>query len=245
MPVIVALSLSLALVSVRSGEIPIVSFRDRWNYLLICLFADSRSEVKATSCQWARKYAEELPCCFRWATSSSPCCDYESSYDEKTLGMQLSFMVDLLLVLVLLLTHSPRSSFVSVQADSASCRKQVECFICDSREIQECEDVKNFSHVHIPIRLCDDYCLKIWTRDDEFLTGENRSTGGVRYVRRDCHKIYRYHIKKAETCYKHKKYHDDALCLCGSDRCNQGNLSLPPALLLASCFSLLLNFRSV
>ncbi|UJR37343.1 hypothetical protein I4U23_030051 [Adineta vaga] len=106
-----------------------------------------------------------------------------------------------------------------VQADSASCRKQVECFICDSREIQACEDSRTFSQVQIPTRLCDDYCLKMWTRENDSITGDN-TTSTVRYVRRDCHKIFHYHIKKAETCYKHKKHQTDSLCLCGSDRCN-------------------------
>ena len=107
-----------------------------------------------------------------------------------------------------------------VQADSASCRKQVECFICDSREIQECEDARNFSQGLIPIRLCDDYCLKIWSRDHDMWPLTENKSSTLRYVRRDCHKIFRYQIKKAETCYKHSKYHDDSLCLCGSDRCN-------------------------
>jgi hypothetical protein len=111
-----------------------------------------------------------------------------------------------------------RSSFF-VQADSQSCRKQVECFICDSREIQECEDSRNFSQVQIPTRLCDDYCLKMWTRENDSITGDDKITA-LRYVRRDCHKIVRYHIKKAETCYQHKKHHTDSFCLCGSDRCN-------------------------
>lgn len=105
------------------------------------------------------------------------------------------------------------------QADPASCRKQVECFICDSREIQACEDSRNFSQVQIPTRLCDDYCLKMWTRENDSIAGDNK-TSALRYVRRDCHKIFHYHIKKAETCYKHKKHDTDSLCLCGSDRCN-------------------------
>lgn len=118
-------------------------------------------------------------------------------------------------------------SFNVVQSDSTSCRKQVECFICDSREIQECEDAKNFSQGQIPIRLCDDYCLKIWTRDhDMWPLGDNKSSN-VRFVRRDCHKIFRYQIKKAETCYKHKKFHDDSLCLCGTDRCNYSSQQRP------------------
>lgn len=106
-----------------------------------------------------------------------------------------------------------------IQADPASCRKQVECFICDSRELQECEDSRTFSHIQIPTRLCDDYCLKMWTRENDSVAGDDKITS-LRYVRRDCHKILRYHIKKAETCYQHKKHHTDSFCLCASDRCN-------------------------
>ena len=122
-------------------------------------------------------------------------------------------LVELLLLFVL--SHNRRR----VQADSASCRKQVECFVCDSREIQACEDSRNFSQVQIPTRLCDDYCLKMWTRENDSIAGDNK-TSALRYVKRDCHKIFHYHIKKAETCYKHKKHQTDSLCLCGSDRCN-------------------------
>ncbi|CAF0883651.1 unnamed protein product [Adineta steineri] len=132
--------------------------------------------------------------------------------------MQIAVIVEFL-VLFLLSTNRRRGSIILVQADSASCRKQVECFICDSREIQECEDSRNFSQVQIPTRLCDDYCLKMWTRENDSITGDNKSSA-LRYVRRDCHKIFHYHIKKAETCYKHKKHRTDSLCLCGSDRCN-------------------------
>lgn len=131
--------------------------------------------------------------------------------------MRIAIIVEFI-VLVFLSNNRRRSLFL-IHADSASCRKQVECFVCDSREIQECEDVKDFSQVKIPTRLCDDYCLKIWTTEDDNLTGDNK-TSTVRYVRRDCHKIFQYQIKKAETCYKHKKYRSDSLCLCGSDRCN-------------------------
>lgn len=122
-------------------------------------------------------------------------------------------LVEFLVVLVL------SSDRRRARADPASCRKQVECFICDSREIQACEDSRNFSQVQIPTRLCDDYCLKMWTRENDSIAGDNK-TSAMRYVRRDCHKIFHYHIKKAETCYKHKKHETDSLCLCGSDRCN-------------------------
>ena len=131
--------------------------------------------------------------------------------------MQISIFIELLILLIFP-TNRPRfSSFI--QADSQSCRKQVECFICDSREIEACEDARNFLNVQIPTRLCDDYCLKMWTREDDTVAGDNK-TSALRYVRRDCHKIVRYHIKKAETCYQHKKHHTDSLCLCSSDRCN-------------------------
>lgn len=130
--------------------------------------------------------------------------------------MEISIAIEFL-VLTSLLNFHRHLSFLGAQADSSSCRKQVECFICDSRETSECEDARNFSQTQIPVRLCDDYCLKMWSRDFD-----DNKTHGVRYVRRDCHKIFRYHIKKAETCYKHKKHHEDSLCLCGSDRCNSG-----------------------
>jgi len=107
----------------------------------------------------------------------------------------------------------------NLRADPASCRRQVECFICDSREIRACEDATNFPHPNISIRLCDDYCLKMWTRENDSIAGDDQLTAS-RYVRRDCHKILRYQIKKAETCYQHKKHHTDSLCLCASDRCN-------------------------
>ncbi|CAF0780955.1 unnamed protein product [Didymodactylos carnosus] len=106
----------------------------------------------------------------------------------------------------------------SIFSDTSSCRKQVECFICDSRNIPECENSNNFLQVHIPTKLCDDYCLKMWTRENESISGTGIQAS--RYVKRDCHKIFRYHIKKAETCYKHKKHTSDVLCLCGTDRCN-------------------------
>ena len=131
--------------------------------------------------------------------------------------MQISIIIELY-ILFIFSNHRPRSSFF-IQADSASCRKQVECFICDSRENQACEDARNFAHIHIPTRLCDDYCLKMWTRENESLIGDDKISA-LRYVRRDCHKIVRYHIKKAETCYQHSKHQTDSLCLCGSDRCN-------------------------
>lgn len=118
-----------------------------------------------------------------------------------------------------ILSNNRRRSYVLAQGDPASCRKQVECFVCDSREILACEDSRYFSEAQIPIRLCDDYCLKMWTRENDTITGENK-TSASRYVRRDCYKIFQYHIKKAETCYKHKKHRSDSLCLCGSDRCN-------------------------
>jgi len=136
--------------------------------------------------------------------------------------MQITIVVEFfsLIFFLIILSHRRRSPSSSiVYADSTSCRKQVECFICDSREIQECEDSRYFSHVNIPTKLCDDYCLKMWTRENESIAGDNKSSA-LRYVRRDCHKIFRYHIKKAETCYKHKKHQTDSLCLCGSDRCN-------------------------
>lgn len=125
--------------------------------------------------------------------------------------MQISIFVQLSIFIVGL--------NINIRADPASCRRQVECFICDSREIQACEDASNFPHPNIPVRLCDDYCLKMWTRENESIAGDDHLTAS-RYVRRDCHKILRYHIKKAETCYQHKKHHSDTLCLCASDRCN-------------------------
>lgn len=127
------------------------------------------------------------------------------------------------LILFILSNHRRRSIFL-IQADPASCRKQVECFICDSRENQACEDSRVFSQAQIPTRLCDDYCLKMWTRENDTITGDNK-TSALRYVRRDCHKIFHYQIKKAETCYKHKKHRTDLLCLCGSDRCNSAKNS--------------------
>jgi hypothetical protein len=131
--------------------------------------------------------------------------------------MQISIIIEFYFLFIFS-NHRPRSWFF-VQADSSSCRKQVECFICDSRENQACEDARTFSHIHIPTRLCDDYCLKMWTRENESIAGDDKISA-LRYVRRDCHKIVRYHIKKAETCYHHKKHQSDSLCLCGSDRCN-------------------------
>jgi hypothetical protein len=162
--------------------------------------------------------------------------------------MRITIVVELIssIFLLIILSHRRRSSFI-VYADPNSCRRQVECFVCDSREIQECEDSRHFSHINIPTRLCDDYCLKMWTRENETITGDN-ITSALRYVRRDCHKIFRYHIKKAETCYKHKKHRTDSLCLCGSDRCN-GAMSNNPQrtdfiyhcllLLLLSCIYVL------
>jgi hypothetical protein len=85
--------------------------------------------------------------------------------------------------------------------------------------MQACEDARNFVNLQVPTRLCDDYCLKMWTRENESIAGDDK-TSALRYVLRDCHKIVRYHIKKAETCYHHKKHHTDSLCLCASDRCN-------------------------
>ena len=131
--------------------------------------------------------------------------------------MQISIIIEFYFLFIFT-NHRPRSSFV-VQADPTSCRRQVECFICDSRENQACEDARTFSHIHIPTRLCDDYCLKMWTRENESIAGDDK-VSALRYVRRDCHKIVRYHIKKAETCYHHKKHQTDSLCLCASDRCN-------------------------
>lgn len=133
--------------------------------------------------------------------------------------MQISILIELYFLFIFVLNYHHRYSIFFVQADPASCRKQVECFICDSRELEACEDARSFAHAQIPTRLCDDYCLKMWTREDESISGDNK-TSALRYVRRDCHKIVRYHIKKAETCYQHKKHHSDSLCLCGSDRCN-------------------------
>ena len=135
--------------------------------------------------------------------------------------MQIQILVEFFFLLVLSTSHRRRSPAV-VQADSASCRKQVECFICDSRETQACEDARHFSQAQIPTRLCDDYCLKMWTRENDTVAGDNK-TSAQRFVRRDCHKIFQYHIKKAETCYKHKKHRTDSLCLCGSDRCNSAS----------------------
>jgi hypothetical protein len=131
--------------------------------------------------------------------------------------MQPVIIVEFLFLFIL--SNNRRRSTVLTQADPASCRKQVECFICDSREILACEDARYFSEAQIPIRLCDDYCLKMWTRENDTIPGDNK-TSALRYVRRDCYKIFQYHIKKAETCYKHKKHRTDSLCLCGSDRCN-------------------------
>lgn len=131
--------------------------------------------------------------------------------------MQMAIVVEFLFLFIFS-TNNPRYLYF-INADSASCRKQVECFICDSREIEACEDARNFSQAQIPTRLCDDYCLKMWTRENDSITGDDK-TSALRYVRRDCHKIFRYHIKKADTCYQHKKHHTDSLCLCSSDRCN-------------------------
>jgi hypothetical protein len=131
--------------------------------------------------------------------------------------MRIVIIVEVFFLLIL--SNYRRRSIVFIQADSASCRKQVECFVCDSRENQACEDARTFSQVQIPTRLCDDYCLKMWTRENDTILGDNK-TSALRYVRRDCHKIFQYQIKKAETCYKHKKHRTDSLCLCGSDRCN-------------------------
>jgi hypothetical protein len=131
--------------------------------------------------------------------------------------MRIVIIVEVFFLLIL--SNHRRRSSIFIQADSASCRKQVECFVCDSRENQACEDARTFSQVQIPTRLCDDYCLKMWTRENDTVTGDNK-TSALRYVRRDCHKIFQYQIKKAETCYKHKKHRTDSLCLCGSDRCN-------------------------
>ncbi|CAF3172483.1 unnamed protein product [Rotaria socialis] len=131
--------------------------------------------------------------------------------------MQIAIIVEFIVLLIL--SNNRRRSMFLIYADSASCRKQVECFVCDSREIQACEDARNFAQVQIPIRLCDDYCLKMWTRENESITGDNKISA-LRFVRRDCHKVLQYQIKKAETCYKHKKHRTDSLCLCGSDRCN-------------------------
>lgn len=129
----------------------------------------------------------------------------------------MSIVIELLFLFIFSTNHRYSSYFV--QADPTSCRRQVECFICDSRDTEACEDPRNFSQAQIPIRLCDDYCLKMWTRENESITGDNK-TSALRYVKRDCHKIFQYQIKKAETCYKHKKHRTDSLCLCGSDRCN-------------------------
>jgi len=131
--------------------------------------------------------------------------------------MQISIIIELYFVFIF--SNYYRRSLIFVQADSSSCRRQVECFICDSREIQACEDARSFSHIKIPTRLCDDYCLKMWTRENDSVAGDDKISA-LRYVRRDCHKIVRYHIKKAETCYHHKKHPTDSLCLCSSDRCN-------------------------
>ena len=115
-----------------------------------------------------------------------------------------------------------RSSILFIEADPNSCRKQVECFICDSRVNPACEDARMFAHLDMPIALCDDYCLKMWTRENDSVIGDDK-TQSLRYVRRGCHKIVRYHIKKAETCYRHKKHQSDSFCLCASDRCNSSN----------------------
>jgi hypothetical protein len=129
----------------------------------------------------------------------------------------MSILIEFYFLFIFSIDH-PRS-LIFIAADSNSCRKQVECFICDSREIEACEDARSFSHIPIPIRLCDDYCLKMWTRENDSIIGDDKISA-LRYVRRDCHKIVRYHIKKAETCYQHSKHPSDSLCLCGSDRCN-------------------------
>ncbi|CAF1035014.1 unnamed protein product [Adineta steineri] len=132
--------------------------------------------------------------------------------------MQISIVIELFFLFIFSTNRHHRSSYF-VQADSASCRKQVECFMCDSRENPACEDSRTFSQIQMPTRLCDDYCLKVWTRENDTVAGDDKTTA-LRYVRRDCHKIFRYHIKKAETCYQHKKHHTDSFCLCSSDRCN-------------------------
>ena len=137
--------------------------------------------------------------------------------------MRRAIIIEFLVLFILSNPHR-RRSILFIQADPASCRKQVECFICDSRENQACEDSRIFSQAQIPTRLCDDYCLKMWTRENDTITGDNK-TSALRYVRRDCHKIFHYQIKKAETCYKHKKHRTDLLCLCGSDRCNSAKKS--------------------
>ena len=115
-----------------------------------------------------------------------------------------------------------RSSILLIDADPSSCRKQVECFVCDSRVDPACEDARTFAHRNVTIQLCDDYCLKMWTRENDSLLGDDR-TEFSRYVRRGCHKIVRYQIKKAETCYRHKKHASDSFCLCASDRCNSSS----------------------
>ncbi|CAF1263717.1 unnamed protein product [Adineta ricciae] len=140
--------------------------------------------------------------------------------------MQISIVIEFVFLFIFS-TNRLRSSLFT-QADSASCRRQVECFICDSRENQACEDSRTFTQNQIPTRLCDDYCLKMWTRENDSIAGDDK-TAASRYVRRDCHKIFRYHIKKAETCYQHKKHHLDSFCLCSSDRCNSSiNIRLKP-----------------
>ena len=131
--------------------------------------------------------------------------------------MQIAIII--VFFVFLTLSNNRRRSILSVRADPGSCRKQVECFVCDSREIQECEDPRTFAQIPIPTRLCDDYCLKMWTRENDSILGDDK-TKALRYVKRDCHKIFHFDIKKAETCYQHKRHYSDVLCLCSSDRCN-------------------------
>ena len=129
----------------------------------------------------------------------------------------MSIVIKLFFLFICLTNHQHCSYFS--QADATSCGKQIECFICDSRQNEACEDVRNFSDASIPTGFCDDYCLKIWTRENDSIKGDDK-TAALRYVKRDCHTIFRYDIKKTETCYQHKRHPTDYLCLCSSDRCN-------------------------
>jgi len=188
---------------------------------------------------WSRYTHTVAFVCSRW-TSLLDMFHYDWSATKSNVNMQILFNIECFILLIL--ANLRRQSNILVQADPASCRKQVECFVCDSREIQECEDANFFSQVQIPTRLCDDYCLKMWTRENDSITGDNK-TSALRYVRRDCHKIFQYQIKKAETCYKHKKHRTDSLCLCGSDRCNSArriSLQRTYDLVFFSLFSILL-----
>jgi hypothetical protein len=112
-----------------------------------------------------------------------------------------------LIIIILLI------SFTFVLSDPC-CRRNIECFSCDSRDDPRCSDPFNLTRETGKVVRCDDLCVKL----------KYESEGTYHYIRNCATTLKKIYIKKTEVCYTTRKNTNGYLCFCDQgDICNDAN----------------------